>query len=101
MAASAAAAVMARQERYLRAFERAGATEPSRARTLAELGLSDSRPFQTLVRRGYVIAASPGLYYVDADRVRRRRLRARLAFVIALAVLATVVAIGAFQGAFH
>ena|SRR5579884_1579807 len=96
---SAAAVIIARQSRYLRAFQQAGATSPERARSLAELGLEDSFLFRGLLRRGYVVAAAGG-YYVDPVRVAERRRRARLLAAISFVAVLLLLAVGAVTGIF-
>ena len=95
----AAAVIIARQNRYLRAFEQAGAIAPERARSLADLGLRDSRIFHGLVRRGYIVAAAGG-YYVDLVRVAERRRRGRMFAAILAIALLLMVGIGAAVGFF-
>ena len=96
---SAAAIVIASQNRYLRAFQRAGATAPERACNLADLGLRDSRVFRGLLRRGYVVAAAGG-YYVNLARVAERRRRARILAAISLIAVLLCLAVGAAVGLF-
>ncbi len=95
---SAAAVIVASQNRYLRAFQRAGATGPETACSLADLGLRESLIFRGLLRRGYIVEA-PGGYYVNLARVAERRRRARiLAIVSILAVMVCLAAFGLFKG---
>jgi hypothetical protein len=98
MATGAIAGVVAMQNRYLRTFERAGATSPSTARTLAEVDLRDRQIFRGLVRRGYIVDAGAGRYYVDLERVAERRRRARRALMIVLGIVAVLLAVAAFYG---
>jgi hypothetical protein len=98
---NAIAVIIARQNRYLRAFQQAGATAPENARDLADLGLRDSRMFRGLLRRGYVTAAASG-FYVNLVRVAERRRRARMVaailFTAALLFVVLVAAAGLFRG---
>ncbi len=95
----AAAVVIARQNRYLRAFQQAGATSAECARSLADLGLRDSRIFRGLLRRGYIVAAAGG-YYVNMVRVAERRRRGRIIAAVLLGALLLFLAVGAAAGLF-
>jgi len=65
---SAAAVIMARRKRYVRAFYGAGALSPGTARSLAEVGQWDSRFFQQMVRQGIFVQVGDGRYYLDQVR---------------------------------
>jgi hypothetical protein len=101
MATGAIAAVAAMQNRYLRVLERAGATSPSTARTLAELDLKDKRVFRGLVRRGCVVEAGAGRYYLDLERVAARRRRVHVVLMIVLAVVGALLAVAVFSSVSH
>ena len=78
------------QNRCLRRFHDAGATDATSARPLAEIGISDSMVFRYLRFRGIVCEAEPGEYYVDAQaekNFRRKRLQFSLAVVSCVAVV--------------
>lgn len=62
---SAAAVIMARRKRYVRAFYGAGALSPGTARSLAEVGQRDTRWFQQMVRQGVFVQVGDGRYYLD------------------------------------
>lgn len=64
----AAAVIMARRRRFLRAFYGAGALSPGTARSLAEVGQWDSRFFQQMVRQGIFVPVGDGRYYLDQVR---------------------------------
>lgn len=53
------------QSRYIRAFERAGAIDEDRARTLQELHLRDTQVFRRMVMRGIFISCSKERYYLN------------------------------------
>src|SRR3954470_12730255 len=93
MGAPAVAAVIIRKERELvDLFRAAGATSPSTARTLDEVGVEQAWPLSRLRRRAVVREASPGRYYLDEEvwtAVRGMRQRA-------VAVILAVVAITGF-----
>jgi hypothetical protein len=96
---SAAAVIIASQSRYLRAFQQAGATAPERARSLADLGLRESRIFRGMLRRGYIVAAAGG-YYVNPVRVAERRRRARILAAISFIAVLLFLGVGAVVGLF-
>ena len=58
-----------RQEIY-RAFRKANALTPERARRLGELALADSEIFRSLCNRRVVREVSAGMYYLDEDAHR-------------------------------
>lgn len=89
-----AAAVVARQNRCLRAFHAAGATSPDSARTLADLHLRNSWVFRRMVARGVISRTADGRFYLDqaaADRFLRSR-RTRVLLFVALAVVVAIIA---------
>lgn len=65
---SAAAVIMARRKRYVRAFHEAGALSANTARSLAEVGQRDSRWFQQMVRQGVFVQVGAERYYLDQSR---------------------------------
>ena len=77
---SAAAVIVARQNKLIRRFWEAGATAPKFARSPEDLGCRNSWIFRRLVTRGVFEETKPSLYYVDevaADNfVRVRRAKA-------------------------
>jgi len=85
-------AIIARQNRCMRAFEQAGATSPESARSLKQLELSRSPIFFLLVAHGVMIDVGSGRYYIDlaaAEEFRKRR-RKRILIWVGGAVLVTV-----------
>jgi hypothetical protein len=91
---SAAAVIVARQNKLIRRFRDAGATAPEFARSPEDLGCRNSWIFRRLVTRGVFLEAKPGRYYVDEVaaetflRVRRARALGMLAIVLGLCGLA-------------
>jgi hypothetical protein len=87
---SAAAVIVARQNKLIRRFREAGATAPNFARSPEDLGCRNSWLFRRLVTRGVFVETKPGRYYVDetaADnfvRVRRAKALGMLAIVVGL-----------------
>ena len=98
MGAPAIAAVIRRKEReVVDDFRRGGATSPPRARSLADLGLSDSWPVRRLQRRAVIREPQPGVLYLDEEvwqAVRRTRRRVALTFGAVFLLLAIGIAIG-------
>jgi len=98
MGAPAIAAVIRRREReVVDDFRRGGATSPTTARSLADLGLSDSWPVHRLQKRAVIREPEPGIMYLDEEVwavVRRMRRRVGLIFGTILVLLAIGIAIG-------
>ena len=98
MGAPAIAAVIRRKEReVVDDFRRAGATSPTTAKSLADVGLSDSWPVRRLQRRAVIREPEPGIMYLDEEvweAVRRTRRRVALTFGTILLLLAFGILIG-------
>ncbi len=101
--AGAAIAIMRRQEREVRGdFRRAGALGPQSARSLADVGLGESRPVKRLMRHAVVRESNPGMYYFDEEVYESvRSMRRRIVFVIVGAAM-VFAALGMYSAtAFH
>jgi hypothetical protein len=91
---SAAAVIVARQNKLIRRFREAGATAPEFAQLPEDLGCRNSWIFRRLITRGVIVETKPGRYYVDeiaADnfmRLRRAKALGMLAIVLGLCGLA-------------
>lgn len=98
MGAPAIAAVIRRKEReVVDDFRRSGATSPTSARSLADLGLEDSWPVRRLQRRAVIREPEPGIMYLDEEvwtAVRRTRRRVALTFGGILLLLVIGIGIG-------
>lgn len=98
MGAPAIAAVIRRREReVVDDFRRGGATSPTTAKSLAELGLTDSWPVRRLQRRAVIREPEPGIMYLDEEvwaAVRRTRRRVALTFGAVMLLLVIGIAIG-------
>jgi hypothetical protein len=98
MSAPAIAAVIRRKEReVVDDFRRTGATSPTTAKSLQDIGLSDSWPVRRLQRRAVIREPEPGIMYLDEEvwaAVRRTRRRALSVVVAIVALLAIGVALG-------
>ncbi len=96
---SSEAYVIIKQNQYMKGFRNAGAIDPARAKTLAELGLRPSRIFQKMVdkeifRPGRVTEA----FYIDEraaeEFVDARRRRAFYMMLLVLVVAAVLFFLG-------
>jgi hypothetical protein len=84
MGAPAIAAVIVRREReVMDAFREVGATSPSAARSLDEIGIEQAWPLSRLRRRAVIREAAPGKYYLDEEVwAAMRGMRQRIVFVL-------------------
>jgi len=98
MGAPAIAAVIRRREReVVDDFRRTGATSPTTAKSLQDIGLSDSWPVRRLQRRAVIREPEPGIMYLDEEvwaAVRRTRHRVALLFGSVLILLLIGIALG-------
>ena len=88
--------IVAKQNRYFRRFQQMAATTPSRAMTLAEVGVRDSRVFRSLLRHGLIAVAPSGRYYLVHTETQEFLAQRRRAALIGLALAGTAVTIGMF-----
>jgi len=100
VSAPAIAAVIRRKEReVVDDFRRAGATSPTTAMSLPDVGLSDSWPVRRLQRRAVIREPQPGVFYLDEEvwaAVRRTRRRVALMFLALVLIIMIGVGIGFF-----
>ena len=98
MGAPVIAAVIRRKEReVVDDFRRGGATSPTTAKSLAELGLEDSWPVRRLRKRAVIREPQPGAMYLDEEvwtAVRRTRRRVAMVFITIMLLIAIGVGIG-------
>lgn len=98
MGAPAIAAVIRRKEReVVDDFRRGGATSPTTAQSLADLGLEDSWPVRRLRRRAVIREPEPGMMYLDEEvwaAVRRTRRRVAITFGAVVLLLIIGIALG-------
>jgi hypothetical protein len=91
MGAPAIAAVIRRKEReVVDDFRRGGATSPTTAKSLADLGLDDSWPVRRLQKRAVIREPQPGIMYLDEEvwsAVRRTRQRTAIVVLVILGLL--------------
>jgi hypothetical protein len=83
---SAGAAVASKQNRYLRRFEAAGATDADHATTPEQAGCRSSFVFNGLVRRGIFVEVSDGRYYLDLEMAEAFRERRRLIGLVSITI---------------
>jgi len=86
--------VIIKQNEYMRKFRRAEATDPSRAKPLAELGIKPSRIFRKMEDKAiFLPGRTPDIFYMDTNaaegfiEARRRRAFSLLLLVLAVAVV--------------
>ena len=65
------AVVVMHQNRLMRRFRDAQATDPKAATTLADIGCRNSWIFRRMVARGVFIETTDGRYYMDKEAARR------------------------------
>ncbi len=63
----------AAEQRQLAPFRAAGATAPDRAIPLAVDDAARGAHFESLLRRGVIVQAGPGRFYLDEAALARRR----------------------------
>lgn len=88
---SAGAIIAARQNKYIRRFQEAGATAPDRARALDEVGCRDSLVFRGLTARGVFVAGPDGRYHLDPAAAEAFMARRRAVVLTAVAIAVAVV----------
>ena len=88
---NAGAVIAAKQNRYMRRFQQAGATNPDRAQTLEEVGCGPSFVFNRLLDRGIFVEVSEGRYYIDAARAAEFRSHRRNVMLVVVGIAIVVV----------
>ncbi|NLS97637.1 MAG: hypothetical protein GXX96_36315 [Planctomycetaceae bacterium] len=84
------AVVVMSQNRLMRRFQDAKATDPKSARTLADIGCRNSWIFRRMVVRGVFVETEDGRFYIDEDAASRfvkRRWRVAWIFLALVIVL--------------
>jgi hypothetical protein len=98
MGAPAIAAVIRRREHeVVDDFRRTGATSPTTAKSLEDIGLDDSWPLRRLRRRAVIREPEPGIMYLDEEvwaAVCQTRRRAALIFGSVLILLTIGIVLG-------
>jgi hypothetical protein len=82
--------VVMHQNRLMRRFRDAKATDPKSATTLANIGCRNSWVFHRMVARGVFIETREGRYYMDEDAARwfvKRRWRVMFIFLAVVILL--------------
>lgn len=96
---SGGALIIMRQKRYIRAFQEAGATAPSTAKTLEEVRCRPSWILNRLVARGVLIAGEGNRYYLDVNASDRLlAFRRRIALWLIVVFLAIVLLLTLARG---
>lgn len=96
---SSEAYVIIKQNESMRKFRNAGATEASKAKTLAELKVKDDRIFRKMADKDvFRPGRAPETYYMDLgaadDFIRARRRRAFYMLVLVIVVAALLFILG-------
>jgi len=83
--------VMLVQNKYMRTFRKAEATDRKRAKSLAELGIRETAVFRRMADKGVFVDAGGGAYYMDENEavefVAARRKKAFFSLVLVLLAL--------------
>jgi hypothetical protein len=83
--------IIIKQNRYMRVFRKAGATDRSGAQSLSGLGLHETGVFRRMVDKGVFVDTGLGTYYMDPKAAEQfivaRRKRAFFALILILIVL--------------
>jgi len=90
------AVVVIHQNRLMRRFRDAKATDPKGATTLVDIGCRNSWIFRRMVARGVFIETMDGWYYMDEEAARRfvkLRWRTMLVFLAVVIVLFAILQI--------
>ncbi len=95
-ASAAAAAVIAREKRIVRAFREAGATSADKAVVPADISVHGRVAFKRLVERAVLIESGNGWFYLDEQKWQNLRSQRRRTVLIVL--LLVVVALLALLG---
>ena len=81
-------AVVVYQNRLMRRFQDAKATNPKSAKSLAEIGCRNSWVFRRMAARGVVVETEDGRFYMDEDAASRFvKRRWRVAFIFLAVVI--------------
>jgi len=96
---SSAAYVIIKQNEYMRRFRNAGATDPIRARTLADLRIKQDRVFRKLENKDvFRPGRAPDTFYMNMaaaeEFIEARRRRAFTLLLLAVLVAAVVFFLG-------
>ena len=72
-----------KRHKIVDAFRRSSATAPERAKSLTDLGMSNSFLFGNEVQQHVIVSPQESLYYLDENRLETvTHLRRRIAFVL-------------------
>ncbi|MCY2986450.1 MAG: hypothetical protein NTY19_01055 [Planctomycetota bacterium] len=85
-----AAVIIAKQNRLMRNFTAADATNPATAKSPEDIGCRQNWIFRRMVARGVFVPVGNGRFYMDvqaADEFKRRR-RGRLLWMLVLVAVA-------------
>ena len=91
--------IIIKQNEYMRRFRRAEATDPMRAKSLADLGIKPSRIFRKMEDKAiFLPGRAPDTHYMDInaaeDFISARRKRAFLMLLLGLAAVIVLFLLG-------
>jgi hypothetical protein len=84
-----------RESEVVEDFRLAGATTPTGARSLADIGTGESGAFERLCEREVIRQPTPGCYYLDEEAwnaIRTNRSRLGIVLVVTLLLVAAAAA---------
>src|SRR4051812_14053291 len=87
---AAVVAILGKERAVLRAFRKAGATDPASARTLDEIGVRSGLGLRRLRNRAVIRLAQPDHYFLDEevwDAVHRSRRRLTVVIFVVLLLM--------------
>ncbi len=80
--------IMVKQKRYIRVFQRAGATDEAHSRTLEDLHLRDTPMFRRMIMKGMFVACHDDRFYLNEPVVNiflmNRQYFLRILFILIL-----------------
>jgi len=75
-------------QNFFEAFRASSTTSPSSAKTLSEIGITDSNLLRILVRRKVIVQTQGDKYYLDEVRLKQtNQLRNRMALIPIVLIL--------------
>ena len=88
---SPAPMIIAKTRRIILRFQNADATSPRNARTLEELNLRHGLILRRLIRKGFIVEASPQRYYLNREQLLNYEESRKIRIKTILVVMAVIV----------
>lgn len=88
--AAAAGIITRKRKRIFRAFEEHGATSPETARSLVEVGLSDSLLVHVMNLRHVIVDVGGDRFYLDTQRAKALERTQRVVALVSIVVVAAL-----------